>query len=308
MTFREIISRVDDMIPNAFSSQVKLRWLTQLNGRIGTDVFLMGIEEVRALPVSYPEALDSEPIAGYPHDELYDLYLAAKIHYQNGDYEAYQNAMEAYNESYSNFRVWFSTVYDPVQGCCREYPQYYISAYGLAVMVGFSGTLEQWLESLKGPKGDPGSVETHQHDDRYYTAQEITQMLYDYVKSDHNHDDAYAPKEHSHPGLAAEDHNHDDAYAPKEHSHTDFAAEDHNHDDTYAPKTHSHTGFAAENHNHDDSYLKKSGGIVTGDVTMDGNLKLSGGRLVLTEGKDYGTEAERPEDAVVGQLYFRILE
>lgn len=33
---------------------------------------------------------------------------------------------------------------------------YYVSAYGIAVKNGFSGTEEQWLESLRGRKGDPG--------------------------------------------------------------------------------------------------------------------------------------------------------
>lgn len=33
-------------------------------------------------------------------------------------------------------------------------PPYYLSAYGLACKRGFVGTLDEWLESLRGPKGD----------------------------------------------------------------------------------------------------------------------------------------------------------
>ncbi len=36
-----------------------------------------------------------------------------------------------------------------------ENPPYYLSAYGIAVKYGFQGTEEEWLESLKGEKGDP---------------------------------------------------------------------------------------------------------------------------------------------------------
>lgn len=36
-----------------------------------------------------------------------------------------------------------------------ENPSYYFSAYGIAVKYGFQGTPEEWLESLKGEKGDP---------------------------------------------------------------------------------------------------------------------------------------------------------
>ena len=37
----------------------------------------------------------------------------------------------------------------------QRYPRYYITAYGIAVKHGFEGTEEEWLESLRGPKGDP---------------------------------------------------------------------------------------------------------------------------------------------------------
>lgn len=36
------------------------------------------------------------------------------------------------------------------------WPGYYYSAYGIAVKHGFKGTEEEWLESLKGAKGDQG--------------------------------------------------------------------------------------------------------------------------------------------------------
>ncbi len=35
------------------------------------------------------------------------------------------------------------------------------SAYDLAVKYGYKGTEEEWLQSLKGPKGDPGTLENH---------------------------------------------------------------------------------------------------------------------------------------------------
>lgn len=35
------------------------------------------------------------------------------------------------------------------------------SAYDLAVKYGYKGTEEEWVQSLKGPKGDPGTLENH---------------------------------------------------------------------------------------------------------------------------------------------------
>ena len=36
-----------------------------------------------------------------------------------------------------------------------NHPPYYLTAYGIAVKRGFRGNEEEWLESLRGPKGDP---------------------------------------------------------------------------------------------------------------------------------------------------------
>lgn len=44
----------------------------------------------------------------------------------------------------------------PGDGSGLPWEGYYYSAYGIAVKHGFSGTEEQWLEMLKGPKGEKG--------------------------------------------------------------------------------------------------------------------------------------------------------
>ena len=168
-TFKEIITRVDEIKPNAFSENLKLSWLTSLNGKIAADVFLMDIAEIRELPHG-TEAIDCEPLVGFPHEEVYDEYLAAKIDAANGEANEYQNRMQIYDAYYINFVSWFKSTYDPVQGNpnCHglrpKLPTYYITAYGLAVMHGFTGTLEQWLESLTAygiakKMGFEGSVE-----------------------------------------------------------------------------------------------------------------------------------------------------
>ena len=36
-----------------------------------------------------------------------------------------------------------------------ENPPYYLDAYGIACKLGFKGSKEKWIASLKGEKGDP---------------------------------------------------------------------------------------------------------------------------------------------------------
>ena len=114
-TFKEILDRVDDRVPNAFSTRAKLRWLIGLNGRLAAEVFMLDIDTVRALPQDPDQAKDAQPLISFPHEEIYELWLEARIHHANGDYKAYQNTMEVYNRSLSEFRVWYHSSYDPAQ-------------------------------------------------------------------------------------------------------------------------------------------------------------------------------------------------
>ena len=118
-TFAEIIERVDQNKPNAFEEMEKLRWLTELDGKIAIEVLMLNLIAVRKLPRG-DAALSCEPLVSYPYEDMYDRWLEAKIDYHNGEYSAYQNAMEAYNTAYNGFVNWFLNTYDPVQGYERS--------------------------------------------------------------------------------------------------------------------------------------------------------------------------------------------
>lgn len=156
-TIREIIERVDETRPNSFTEKVKLSWLSELEGKIAADVMLMSIDEIRELEYKHPDSLDKEPLVSYPHQDMYVYWLEAKIDYANGEYNKYQNSMEFYNQHYTTFVRWFANTYEPAHGYPDkpwppgwEDPPYYLTAYGQAVKGGFEGTVEEWLESLKG--------------------------------------------------------------------------------------------------------------------------------------------------------------
>ncbi len=117
---KDIIERVDENKPNAFSQKTKTAWLAELDGKLAADVFLMNIVEARLLQYRYPDDLESELLVGFPHDTIYDLWLGAKIDYENGEYDKYQNSMEQFNAHYGNFVRWFAATYEPAQGYVRE--------------------------------------------------------------------------------------------------------------------------------------------------------------------------------------------
>lgn len=124
MKVKDAIAYADDVKPNAFGDEVKFRWLTELDGRIAADVFLMAKPELDRLRYVCPDDGEDELLADSPHDGIYPVYLSAMIDFHNGEYEKYQNTMTIFNEMYGNFVRWYARVYAPAQG--RRYYHGYV--------------------------------------------------------------------------------------------------------------------------------------------------------------------------------------
>lgn len=165
-TIEKILDRVNKNKPNAFDKETLVRWIAELDGRVAADVMLMGIEEIAGFEYEYPGDLATEPLVCFPHDRIYDLWLEAQIDFGNGEYNKYQNTMEYFNAAYGNFIRWFAGRYHPAQGRPGDvaWGGYYITAYGLALKQGYQGTLDEWIASLKGEKGD--RIELRYFDDK----------------------------------------------------------------------------------------------------------------------------------------------
>jgi hypothetical protein len=54
---------------------------------------------------------NDELLVQYPHDKLYPEYIGARIRYNNGEYEEYQNIMQTYNAFYKEFAAWWQRTY-----------------------------------------------------------------------------------------------------------------------------------------------------------------------------------------------------
>lgn len=152
MKLREVISYVDSIKPNAFSDEVKVQWINEVEGYVQTDVMLLDILEV--LKYSYPKDMDTELLVANPHSKIYYTYLVAMVDFANGEYNKYANTLQMYNEFLNEYMIWYADHYRPADGMAVAHG-YYISAYGIAVKHGYEGTEEQWLSALVGPQGKP---------------------------------------------------------------------------------------------------------------------------------------------------------
>lgn len=124
MKIYEAINMVNDIKPNAFGENQKVFWLNALEQSLALEVFLMSPAEAAQLKLT-PDDKDAEMLLMSPYDDLYVMWLAAKIDEANGEYSKYQNSMQTYTVRRDEFVCWFCNRYDPVMrklprdGRCR---------------------------------------------------------------------------------------------------------------------------------------------------------------------------------------------
>ena len=153
MKLKQVIDLVDGIEPNAYTNEVKTAWMNEVEGMVQTDVMLRAIEDIDQY--TWTDDQQTVLLVKPPHDKLYRFYLQAMIQFANGEYDRYSNTMTVFNGAYGEFVRWFSRTVYPA-GREAVWRGYYLSAYGIAVAHGYSGTEEEWLATLKGESGDDG--------------------------------------------------------------------------------------------------------------------------------------------------------
>ena len=126
MTPSKAIEIIDRLKPNSYDEEDKLRWINELDGMVKRlvymwdDTYMKGIEaqyksgklteeeynEIidKTKPYSYPEDLNKELLIPAPFDEVYSLYLEAKIDYHNREYINYNNSATMFELRFSEFK------------------------------------------------------------------------------------------------------------------------------------------------------------------------------------------------------------
>lgn len=103
MTINEAIASIDAVKPNVYPSGIKVAWLSELDGRVCTDVMMC------TPPPRYSDTEDGDTglIIGAPFESVYTAYLDAMIDYRNGEYEKYANSLAVFNEKWDSYAKWY---------------------------------------------------------------------------------------------------------------------------------------------------------------------------------------------------------
>lgn len=156
MTIQEAIERVDAMKPNKQAQELKVRWLSELDGLIWRE--LEKTHGKKTAPPTPPIIEDGE-YAGYydpfwylrqsqqseqqaeeeftgydhitdwetvlkapfPYDEIYTYWLMVKIDHQNQEWDKYENDRQMFNAAWTNLATWWTREHMPKEDRFRHF-------------------------------------------------------------------------------------------------------------------------------------------------------------------------------------------
>jgi hypothetical protein len=115
MTIIEAINLIDSLKPNTYSIPDKVRWLSNLDWMIKTEIIDTheGAEEKTFGGYTEETPFDTPLLVSAPHEDVYIKWLETQIDYVNGEYGRYNNSMTAFNSAYSTFSNYYNRTHMP---------------------------------------------------------------------------------------------------------------------------------------------------------------------------------------------------
>lgn len=100
MTPNKAIEYVDNIRPNSYSEEIKLGWISDLDGMVKRLV----IQDENVTPYNYPEDMDKVLLIPAPFENLYTLYLESMIDFYNREYGNYNNSAMMFEDRFTEYK------------------------------------------------------------------------------------------------------------------------------------------------------------------------------------------------------------
>lgn len=122
MTIQEAIDRVDELKPNQYTDAEKLKWLSELDGRVDRDILSNYEGYVPGAYEEYDEETDPnmELLVEPPYDEMYIHFLMSKIDYHNAEYTRYNNSANMFNTMFAGYAQEYLKTHMPIRKSFRN--------------------------------------------------------------------------------------------------------------------------------------------------------------------------------------------
>lgn len=106
MKLKEAIRKADALRPNTIEQEQKVAWVVELEAEIA---------EIERVPLEENGWAENDPelLMPYPKDEIYILYLMAKIDFANEEMQLYADDSEIANERITEAKAWWVRNHEP---------------------------------------------------------------------------------------------------------------------------------------------------------------------------------------------------
>ena len=117
MTIKECIDMVDNVKPNQYGIEDKVRWLSFLDHIIINEVIKTHEgynNEYEEFDGYSEDSLGTKLIVEAPYDELYVAYLKMKIDEENGETARYNNSATMFNSYLTTYKKHYNKYHRPI--------------------------------------------------------------------------------------------------------------------------------------------------------------------------------------------------
>ena len=115
MKIIEAINQNDALIHNTYTQSDKVKWLSRLDSMVKRHIIDTheGADDVSFTGYDDLTDMQTELLIPAPYDEAYLRWLEAQIHYTNGEYEKYNNAIDMFNTTYTGYQNYYNRNHMP---------------------------------------------------------------------------------------------------------------------------------------------------------------------------------------------------
>lgn len=118
MTIDEAIAWADTLRPNTFSREQKLRWLSELDGRVTRELYEThtrnpGETELSFAPYTAGTEGTTVLLVPAPYDEMYLEWLRANLDRSYEEFEKYNNSIALFNTLFADYRNDYNRTHMP---------------------------------------------------------------------------------------------------------------------------------------------------------------------------------------------------
>ena len=99
MKVGEAIERADALRPNPFSSEEKMQWLSEIDGKISKQILKR--DDFKAYELK--DFRETKLLAEDAYTDIYLFYLCAMIDFFSRDYGEYNNSVKMFNSLYEKY-------------------------------------------------------------------------------------------------------------------------------------------------------------------------------------------------------------